>query len=184
MNRRIGTAAVALGAILIAACGNGEDRPRGVTAEDSEAAGHDHSASASGTGSSSASGSSASGSASHAHEGGAPPSPAFDQDEADQAVAVAMTEFAFAFDAPDPVELRGPKLYLSITNDGEIEHELVVFDDEGREVAAMPPLDPGASAPLTVAAGPGTYRVRCLLTYGYETHATLGMERDVTITER
>ena len=95
--------------------------------------------------------------------------------------AVDMTEFAFAF---APTELRGPKIYLEIRNSGEIEHELVLLDDEGREVAAMPPLAPGATAPLTVVVGPGSYSVRCLLTYGYETHATRGMVQDVTITAR
>lgn len=151
---RLSTLAVAL-AIVLAGCGNGEDRPGMVTKEGGSGSGSGtHAGSASGTG------------------------PAFPQGEASAVVDVAMEDYRFV---GIPPSVKGPKVFFKLTNRGSVDHELQVIDANGRRVGHIHHVGPRKSGELAVELAPGTYTLRCLVETGGKTHVQLGMESKLTV---
>lgn len=85
--------------------------------------------------------------------GGAPPPPAA------KSIAVDASEFAFA---PNAFTAKvGEELTFTITNKGSLEHNFVVFDPSGQELARTT-IAVGSNASLKVtASAAGTYGIVC-----------------------
>jgi plastocyanin len=149
---------VAAALLVLAACGNDD----GATVR--EVGG----GSASGLASGSASGS-ASASAS---------APGFGEKEADGVVRVSGKEYAFTV---EPAAVDGPKVFFRFTNEGDEEHELVVFSPKGEELGEVHELAPGKSGTLALELAPGTYQLKCLVEKDGKTHADLGMVAELTV---
>lgn len=164
-------AVVAVAAVLVlGACGDGEDRPGEVTTESKSGTG---TGSASGTGSGTGS---VSGTGAH-DEHGDTAEAAFTEAEADSAVHATMTDYAFAL----PNTIKGPKVFFEVMNDGPGEHEFLVQDAAGREIAEIEPFAKGEEKTLAVELAPGSYKVVCLVKEGEKTHQELGMESSFTV---
>lgn len=162
-------AALALaGALVLGACGDGEDRPGQVTSESKP------SGSGSGTGSASGTGA-ASGSVSgtgHGDHGDAAEA-AFAESEADTVAEVSMTDYAFAL----PATVKGTKVFFEVANNGASEHEFLVLDSAGKELGEIEPFKKAdGQKELALELAPGTYTVVCLVKEGAKTHRELGME--------
>ncbi len=154
--------------LVLAGCGNGEDRPGTVSEEGpTGSASGTHSGSASGTGTGSAS-------ATHA---GAPA--AFGEAEADTVVEVTLQDHAFV---GIPASLEGPKVFFKATNKGPSEHELEIVDSSGKPVGEIEAMPPGRSGTLALELEPGTYTAQCLVEEEGRTHAELGMKTTFQVT--
>ncbi len=171
-------AALALaGALVLGACGDGEDRPGQVTSESNPSG--SGSGSGSGTGSASGAGA-ASGSASGTGHGGHGSSAqaAFAESEADTVAEVAMTDYAFAL----PATVKGRKVFFEVANNGAAEHEFLVLDSAGKELGEIEPFKKAdGQKELALELAPGTYTVVCLVEEGAKTHRELGMEASFTV---
>lgn len=165
--RGFGRAALAMGlaGVLLAGCGDGEDRPGQVTSEDGGSGTGTGSASASGTGSGSHSGTGM-------HSGG--DGAAFSKADADVAVDVVATDFRFE---GIPATIAGTKVFFAVKNSGKAEHE---FDVKGE--GEIEPFEPGESETLALALEPGEYKVICLVKEGDQTHEQMGMSATFTVT--
>lgn len=156
MDHRRWLAALTVAAgLVLAGCGDGEDRPGTVTEE----------------GSGSASGS-ASGSMAHEET-----EPAFAEAEATTKVSVTMTNFAFN---GIPATVKGPKVYFTARNDSPTEHELIVLDSAGKELGEAH-VEAGKTGVLAVELKPGTYRVECHVKENDKLHTDLGMKTSLTV---
>jgi uncharacterized cupredoxin-like copper-binding protein len=146
---------VAVLGTLLAACGDGEDRPGDASV----------SGSVSGTGS-----------VSGAESGKA----TFSEDDADSVVH--LTESEYEIEA-DMESAKGPHVFLEIKNDGEEKHELVVEDADGKVLIEKEDIEPGKEATLAVDAKPGTYTLVCeLKNADGKSHEDLGMKRTLKVT--
>ena len=174
-------------AVVLPACGDGEDRPGQVTSEGKAGSGTgtgsaSHSGSASHTGSGSGTGVTTAGSTGtaasgdHAHE---ETKPAFAKSAATDTVEVELREYSFV---GMPASVTGPKAYFSLVNKGEKEHEFEVIDADGKAVAEVAPFAAGQSKTLAVELQPATYTVQCLVDEGGRTHAELGMKTTFVVT--
>ncbi len=165
MRARAWVATVAVvAATAFSGCGDGEDRPGQVTET--------------GTGTGTATGTgSATGAGEHEHGGTG--QAAFAKSEADSDVHVTLADFQFK---GLPETLKGPKVFFEARNEGPSQHELEVFDEDGREIGAIPPFPPGREVhTLAVELKPGRYRIECRVTAGDRTHAELGMRSEITV---
>ena len=111
-------------------------------------------------------------------EHGASAEARFSRSEADSMVRVGMRDFAFEGISPTT---KGPKVFFEASNQGPSEHELVVVDEDGKEVGEIPPFEKGATKTLAVELKPGRYSTRCVIKLGDRTHAQLGMEANFTV---
>lgn len=98
------------------------------------------------------------------------------------APAVVLDEYTV--DAPG--RWRAERLSLSVENDGEVPHTLVVSDEEGRPVAASELIGPGEEAVLTVDLAPGRYVVSCRIVVArpdgtLSDHFAAGMFRSIDV---
>lgn len=155
--------AVGLAGVLLAGCGDGEDRPGQVTSEDG--------GSGTGTGSASASGT---GSGSHDGMHSGDDAAAFSKADADVAVDVTASDFRFE---GIPATIAGTKVFFTVKNSGKAEHE---FDVKGE--GEIEPFEPGESETLALALEPGEYKVICLVKEGDQTHEQMGMTATFTVT--
>ena len=89
-------------------------------------------------------------------------------------VAVQMTEFHLAL--PSTTLAAGTYTFDAV-NAGRMVHALSV-DGPGVEDQHTGPVEPGASAPLTVTLAPGTYDMYCPV----DNHKALGMNLTLTVT--
>ena len=162
-------------ALILGACGDGEDRPGQVTSESNPSG--SGSGSGSGTGSASGAGSgSASGTGHGGH--GAAAEAAFAESAADTVAEVAMTEYAFAL----PATVKGTKVFFEVANNGAAEHEFLVLDSAGKELGEIEPFKKAdGQKELALELKPGTYTVVCLVEEGAKTHRELGMEASFTV---
>lgn len=140
--------------LVLAGCGDGEDRPG-------------EAGSASGSASASAS-------ASHAHQ--TRPT-AFK--EADATTRLDVKARDYAFDGI-PATVAGPNVLFKVANTGGDEHELEVLGADGEPVGEVH-LAKGKSGTLTVKLNPGTYTAVCMIKEGSKTHADLGMKTPFTV---
>jgi len=145
--------------LAAAACGNGEDRPEGV--------------SASGSASGSVSGSA---SASHGHE-----DTKAQFDKADATTSVDVDAADYRFDKL-PATVQGPNVLFTVKNVGSAEHEFEVIGPDGEPVGQVGPFKRGVTKTLAVKLAPGKYVVQCLVSEGAKNHAQLGMKNDLTVT--
>jgi hypothetical protein len=163
---------------LMAACGDGEDRPGTVVEEDG---GGSVSGSASGTHTGSASGT-GSGSASGTHTGSASATgteaPAFKESEADTVVDVTLKDFAFD---GLPRTVTGPKVFFKATNAGPADHELEILDEDGEALGEIEAMAMVRSGTLALELEPGTYTAQCLVETDGKTHAEMGMTATFTV---
>ena len=113
----------------------------------------------------------------HAEQGGSAKA-RFSSSEATTVVRTTLRDFAFDGVSPS---VKGPKVLFEATNQGPSSHELVVADEDGREVGAIPPFDRGLTKTLAVELEPGRYTTRCVVRLGNRTHAQLGMETSFTV---
>lgn len=173
----VAVAALALtGALVLGACGDGEDRPGQVTSESKSTGSGSGSGSASGAGAASGSGS-ASGTG---HGGGHGDSAAatFARGDADTVADVSMTDYAFAL----PGTVKGKKVFFQVANNGAAEHEFLVLDAAGKELGEIEPFKKAdGKKELALELAPGTYTVVCLVEEGAKTHRELGMEASLTV---
>ncbi|TFV64654.1 UNVERIFIED_ORG: hypothetical protein E4P37_12835 [Bacillus sp. AZ43] len=88
-------------------------------------------------------------------------------------VAVTSVDFSFALDRD---ELTAGTYEITLTNDGDSTHDLVVERD-GEEVAASEAVDPGQSTTLTVDLEAGEYVFYCSIA----NHRAMGMEVPVEV---
>ena len=107
------------------------------------------------------------------------PAAAFTEEEADTRAEVSLKDFAFV---GLPADLKGPKLYLRLVNVGTVQHELLVIDGGGREVAASSPFPTGNTKTLVAELPPGSYTVECRVKEGDKLHSDLGMKMPVSVT--
>ena len=154
MKRVLLVAALLLAA---AACGNGEDRPQGVSA----------SGSASG---------SMSGSGSHAHE-----DTKAQFDKADATTSVDVDAADYRFDKL-PATVQGPNVFFTVKNVGSADHEFEVIGPDGEPVGEIGAFKRGVTKTLAIKLAPGKYVVQCLVDEGAKNHAELGMKNDLTVT--
>ena len=156
--RRVGLVMVAVAALALVGCGDGEDRPGTVTEEGGGG-------SASGT---------HSGSASGTHAGSATAAaPAFTEAQASSVVEVTLEDFKFA---GLPSTVKGPKVFFKATNRGRVDHELEVLDAGGKPVGEIKAMPRGEAGTLAVELQPGTYTAQCLVETGGKNHVELGMK--------
>jgi plastocyanin len=90
-----------------------------------------------------------------------------------QALSVTAVDFDFHLDSTD---LPAGDYEISLTNDGDATHDLVVERD-GADVAASDSTRPGDSTTLSVTLEPGTYVFYCSI----GNHRQMGMEVEVTV---
>lgn len=169
MRGRVWVLAVAVAAAtVLSGCGDGEDRPGQVT----------ETGTGTGTGTATGTGS-ATGTGGGEHEHGGTGQAAFPKSEADADVHVTLVDFQFK---GLPETIKGPKVFFEARNEGPSQHELVVFDEDGSELGAIPPIEPGPELhSLAVELKPGRYRVECRVMAGDRTHAELGMRSEITV---
>lgn len=191
MRRRIAIPIALAAGVALTACGRGEDRPRAVSDTRTDTGGGArsgtesgaHGGSPTGTGpvvASGAHGGSVSGSVSGTVPGPAGfPVPPFRRSEADTATSVEIVDFDYRFTA---TTLDGPRLYLTLRNVGDLEHRFAIYRRGAIEpVAEWPPLAAGGYAEVGVELRPGAYVAKCMLAYGYQTHAARGELQEFTV---
>ena len=91
-----------------------------------------------------------------------------------QALAVTSVDFDFEMATTD---LQAGEYQISLTNNGDATHDLVVELD-GEDVAASDTIGPGESTTFTVSLDAGNYVFYCSV----GNHRRMGMEVDVTVT--
>ncbi|MGY1809017.1 plastocyanin/azurin family copper-binding protein [Blastococcus sp. SYSU D00669] len=90
-----------------------------------------------------------------------------------QALAVSSVDFDFEMDS---TQLAAGEYEITLTNNGDATHDLVVERD-GSDVAASEQIGPGESSTFTVTLEPGSYAFYCSI----GNHRQMGMEVDVTV---
>ncbi|HUS62475.1 MAG TPA: hypothetical protein VMY34_09780 [Acidimicrobiales bacterium] len=156
---------VATAALVLGACGSGEDRPGQVTSE---------SDGGSGSGSGSASGP---GAGDHGMDGGSLKPADFSKSQADSVLKVGLASYAFT---DVPATTKGPKVFIEATNDEGTEHELAIEKD-GEELIEIEAFKKGIET-LAVELEPGEYSLVCHVKEGAKTHEELGMKAAFTVT--
>ena len=101
-------------------------------------------------------------------------SPTTDAPPAD-ALAVSVADFMID---PADVEVAGPTVTISVTNDGPTPHNLTVRDATGDVVMGTEDLSVGDSQTITGELEPGDYTIFCALAG----HESLGMSGILTVT--
>lgn len=101
---------------------------------------------------------------------------AFSQAEADSVVTTGLVSYGFT---GIPASTKGPRIFISATNDEGVEHELII--KHGNEaLMAIDPFKDGTKT-LAVELDPGDYTLVCLIDEGAKTHAQLGMQTTLTV---
>ena len=100
----------------------------------------------------------------------------------EEANVVTLSEFEI--DAPGV--LTAGSTTLSVVNDGEFPHSLVVSEADGTVVTSSPVLQPGTTTELDFTLGPGEYEFTCrivvdVLDVGLVDHYAEGMDTAVTV---
>lgn len=104
----------------------------------------------------------------HAHN-----SASFPAADATDTAKISMRDHAFV---DMPATITGPRLRIEAKNNGPSEHEVLVFDADGNEIAGVDPVASGETAELSVELPAGTYELRCLVEISpTETHFDRGM---------
>lgn len=81
--------------------------------------------------------------------------------EIGQTVDFVATEYAFSADASTQI-LEGETVRLRLTNNGEVDHEMQLLDENGRLIDRVPRLSPGASGAIVVTFDDaGVYQLIC-----------------------
>ena len=101
-------------------------------------------------------------------------SPTTDPPSAD-ALAVSVADFMIA---PADLEVAGPTVTISVTNDGPTPHNLTVRDATGDVLMGTEDLSVGESQTITGELEPGDYTIFCALAG----HESLGMSGTLTVT--
>ncbi|HUQ39279.1 MAG TPA: hypothetical protein VM030_03930 [Acidimicrobiales bacterium] len=184
LRRVIGSIGIAL--LVVAPACSKEDRPGQVTTESSDTDGSGtHTGSGSGTGETGSgtgetgSGTGASTAAGDDHDHDPTTTTAFKATQASDAVPIEAREYSFV---GAPATITGPRVFFTLTNKGREEHEMEVYDADGKEYGEIPELAPGAKGDLAVELQPGTYTIKCLVKDGTKTHEELGMKATFAVT--
>jgi plastocyanin len=120
---------------------------------------------------------SGSGSASGSASAPADP-PEFGEADADTVVHVRATDYAFTFDTSD---VKGPRVFFEVANEGEHDHEFEILDADGDAVTEIEAFPPADERTLAVELDPGTYTVQCILETDGRSHADMGMTSTLTV---
>jgi len=75
-------------------------------------------------------------------------------------IRLVAEEFRFT---PKDVSIATGDVAFAVTNQGEIEHNLVVDDPGGRQVVQIAIIEPGETKSITVSLPAGTYAIYCAL---------------------
>ncbi len=95
-----------------------------------------------------------------------------------QSVGVKAREFVFD---PREITVRAGKITLSVTNEGGIEHALVLEDESHTVLAEIPSVLPEKTEQTRVTQAPGTYAFFCPVGSGF--HRRRGMVGKLTVTQ-
>jgi plastocyanin len=98
----------------------------------------------------------------------------------EQAQSVALKAREFAFD-PREVTVRAGDVTIVVTNEGGIEHALIVEDDSRTTLAEIPSVLPDKSEQVRVTLSPGSYTFYCPVGSGF--HRRRGMVGQLKVTE-
>jgi len=77
-----------------------------------------------------------------------------------QRIEIKGNEFKFE---PKDVTARAGEITFVVTNTGSTDHNIVIQDTAGRDLAQIPVISPGKSEELKVTLRPGNYRLVCTL---------------------
>ena len=91
------------------------------------------------------------------------------------ALTVSVADFMID---PGEVEIAGPTVTISVTNDGPTPHNLTVRDAAGDVAMGTEDLSVGDSETITAELEPGDYTIFCAL----PGHESLGMSGTLTVT--
>lgn len=169
--RRAGPLAAALLLALLTGCGGGGDEhaedhegSEGNTTQTTAAASADGTEPTGGGSDTSA----ANGGGQHAHD-----SANFPPADATDTLKISMRDHAFV---DMPATVTGPRVRIEAKNNGPSEHEVLIFDADGNEIAGTDPVPAGETAVLSAELPSGTYQLRCLVEISpTETHFDRGM---------
>ncbi len=92
-----------------------------------------------------------------------------------QDVEVLATDFKFD---PRAVTISTGTATFMVRNQGGVEHDLVILDDQGQPLAGTPTIAPGRTATFEASLSPGSYAVVCTL----PGHREVGMTGELTVT--
>ena len=91
------------------------------------------------------------------------------------AIEVSVADFMID---PSALEVAGPTVTISVTNDGPTPHNLTVRDVDGTVLAGTDDLSVGGSETITAELEPAEYTIFCALAG----HESLGMSGTLTVT--
>jgi uncharacterized cupredoxin-like copper-binding protein len=114
----------------------------------------------------------------HAHSDAGSTTTAFSRAKASAKIDLDLVDFSFV---GMPAQASGPTLFFTAVNKGPSEHEIVIADQDGKELAAVKPFAKGDKRDLAVELQPGTYVIQCLVKQGDQTHAQLGMKNTFVV---
>ena len=77
-----------------------------------------------------------------------------------QRIEIKGSEFKYE---PKDVTARTGEIILVVTNTGATDHNIVIQDAAGKDLAQIPVISPGKTEELKVTLRPGTYRLVCTL---------------------
>ncbi|MBW3537331.1 MAG: cupredoxin domain-containing protein [Actinobacteria bacterium] len=93
--------------------------------------------------------------------------------DATDTVKISMRDYAFV---DMPATVTGPRVRIEAKNNGPSEHEVLIFDADGNEIAGTDAVPAGETAVLSAELPSGTYQLRCLVEISpTETHFDRGM---------
>ena len=92
-------------------------------------------------------------------------------------VAITATEYQFLGDG-DPNLIAGETIRFVVTNEGELTHEMLVLDGDGKLLASSPEIPPGETGEVTVTfETEGVYQAICDI----DDHLTRGQQARFTV---
>lgn len=77
-----------------------------------------------------------------------------------QRIEIKGSEFKYE---PKDVTARAGEITFVVTNTGSTDHNIVIQDTAGRDLAQIPVISPGKTEELKVTLRPGNYRLVCTL---------------------
>lgn len=95
-----------------------------------------------------------------------------------QSVMLRAREFAFN---PREITVRTGEITIVVTNEGGIEHALIVQDDSRTTLVEIPSILPEKSEQVRVTLSPGSYTFFCPIGSGF--HRRMGMVGVLKVTE-
>ena len=94
-------------------------------------------------------------------------------------VAITATEYQFVGEE-DPLLMAGETIRFVVTNEGELTHEMLILDADGKLLAQSPEIPPGETGTVTVTfESDGVYQAICDI----DDHLTRGQQVQFSVAE-